>query len=131
MLVRCWILSWYFGGGVGGGLFMVLGQWLKLYVHSSVHLESMSIIVQQDATVCSFITFLQTILHVSDDNFIHHQEHTQNCNYNIWHWSNRTCYHPLTRRSRKCSCESSASKSRIITRIKRRKACDLTGGYKV
>ena len=23
-----------------------------------------------------------------------------NCNYNIWHWSNRTCYRPLTRRSR-------------------------------
>ena len=92
----------------GGGLFMVLGQWVKIYVHGSVHLESVSIIVQRDATVCTFIIFLQTTLHVSDDTLILHQEHTQNCNYNIWHWSNRTCYHPLTRRSRKCSCDSSA-----------------------
>ena len=37
----------------------------------------MSIIVQQDATIYSFIIFLQTALHVSDDILIHHQEHTQ------------------------------------------------------
>jgi hypothetical protein len=37
----------------------------------------MSIIVQQDATIYSFIIFLQTALHVSDDIHIHHQEHTQ------------------------------------------------------
>ena len=37
----------------------------------------MSITVQQDATIYSFIIFLQTALHVSDDIFIHHQEHTQ------------------------------------------------------
>jgi len=49
----------------------------------------MSIIVQRDATIYSFIIFLQAALHVSDDTLIHHQEHTQNCNYNIWHWSNR------------------------------------------
>ena len=36
-----------------------------------------SIIVQRDATVYSFIIFLQTALHVSDDTLIHHQEHTQ------------------------------------------------------
>ena len=42
-----------------------------------MHLESVSIIVQQDATVHSFIIFLQTALHVSDDTLIHHQEHTQ------------------------------------------------------
>ena len=37
----------------------------------------MSIIVQQDSTIYSFIIFLQTALHVSDDTLIHHQEHTQ------------------------------------------------------
>ena len=35
----------------------------------------MSIIVQQDATIYSFITFLQTALHVSGDNFTYHQKH--------------------------------------------------------
>jgi len=48
---------------------------IKFYVHGSVHRESMSIIVQQDATIHSFIIFLQTALHVSDDTLIHHQEH--------------------------------------------------------
>jgi len=47
------------------------------YVHGSVHRESMSIIVQQDATTYSFIIYLQTALYVSDDTLIHHQEHTQ------------------------------------------------------
>ena len=49
------------------------------YVHGSVHRESMSIIVQQDATIYSFffIIFLQTALHVSDVTLIHHQEHIQ------------------------------------------------------
>ena len=37
----------------------------------------MSIRVQQDATIYSFIIFLQTALHVSDNTLIHHQEHTQ------------------------------------------------------
>ena len=49
----------------------------KLYVHGSVHRESMSIIVQRDATIYSFIIFLQTALLVSDDTLINHQEHTQ------------------------------------------------------
>ena len=70
------------------------------YVHGSVHRESVSIIVQRDATIYSFIIFLQTSLHVSDDTLTHHQEHTQNRNCNIWHWSNRVCYCPLTWRSR-------------------------------
>ena len=47
------------------------------YVHGSMHRESMSIIVQRDATIYSFIIFLQTSLHVSDDTLIHHQEYTQ------------------------------------------------------
>ena len=37
----------------------------------------MSIIVQPDATIDSFIIFMQTALHVSDDTLIHHQEHIQ------------------------------------------------------
>ena len=47
------------------------------YVHGSVHRESMSIIVQRDATIYSFIIFLQRAPHVSDDTLIHHQEHTR------------------------------------------------------
>jgi len=42
-----------------------------------VHRESMSKIVQRDATIYSFIIFLQTALHVSGDTLIHHQEHIQ------------------------------------------------------
>ena len=42
-----------------------------------MHREAMSINVQQDATIYSFIIFLQKALHVSDATLIHHQEHTQ------------------------------------------------------
>jgi hypothetical protein len=45
-----------------------------LYVHGSMHRESVSIIVQQDATLYSFYS-LQTALHVSGDIFTHHKEH--------------------------------------------------------
>ena len=37
----------------------------------------MSIIVRRNATIYSFVIFLQTALHVSDDTLIHHQEHIQ------------------------------------------------------
>ena len=40
-------------------------------------LKKVSIIAQQDETIYSFVIFLQTALHVSDDTLIHHQEHTQ------------------------------------------------------
>ena len=46
----------------------------KFYVYGSVHRESMSIIAQQNATICSFIIFMQTALHVSGDTFTNHQE---------------------------------------------------------
>ena len=49
----------------------------EFYVSGFVHRESMSIIVQQDATIYSFILFLQIALRFSDDTLIHHQEHTQ------------------------------------------------------
>jgi len=45
------------------------------YVHGSVQRESMSIIVQQDATMYSLLYFLQTALHVSGDTFTHLLEH--------------------------------------------------------
>ena len=37
----------------------------------------MSIIVQQDVTIYSFIIFLQIALHVLDDTLIQRHEHTQ------------------------------------------------------
>ena len=49
---------------------------MQFYVYGSVHRESLSIIVQQDATICSFIIFLQTALHVLDDTLVRRQEHT-------------------------------------------------------
>ena len=50
---------------------------VAFYVHGSLHRDSVSIIVQRDATMYSFIMFLQTPLHVLDDTLIHCQEHTQ------------------------------------------------------
>jgi len=41
-----------------------------------VHRESVSIIVQQNSTIYSFIIFLKTALRVSGDTFTHYQEHT-------------------------------------------------------
>jgi hypothetical protein len=64
--------------GFRGGLHHSLLRTFVLYVRGCVHRESVSIIVQQDATTYSFIVFLQIALHVSDDTFIHHhQEHIQ------------------------------------------------------
>ena len=55
---------------------------LKHYSHEfnvpgSMHRESMSITVQQMRLYTVLLYFLQTALHVSDDNLIHHQEHIQ------------------------------------------------------
>ena len=69
------------------------------YVHGSVHRESLSLTVQHDATIYSFITFSADsstcfALYPHPSSGAH-----SNCNY-IWHWSNRVCYRPLTWRSR-------------------------------
>jgi hypothetical protein len=48
-------------------------RFILFYVDGSFHRESMSIIVQQDATLYSFYS-LQTAVHVSGDNFTYHQE---------------------------------------------------------
>ena len=60
----------------------------------------MSITVQQDATINSFFyisancsTCFGWYLDPSSGAHV-------NCNYNIWHWSNRICYLPMSWRSR-------------------------------
>ena len=56
----------------------LVNTWFKIRVIcNTLTLMSMSIIVQRDATIYSFIIFLQTALYVSDDTLIHYQEHTQ------------------------------------------------------
>jgi len=46
------------------------------YVHGSMHRESMSITVQQDATIYSLLYLCKLLaLHVSGGNSTHHQEH--------------------------------------------------------
>ena len=71
----------------------------QFYVHGSVHHESLSITVQQDATIYSFYyisagccTCFGWYTHPSSG------AHS-NCNYIIWHCLNRICYRPLTWRS--------------------------------
>jgi len=56
-------------------------------VHGSVHRESMSIIDQQDATVCSLLYFCKLLymFRVVTPPII---RSTCNFNYSIWHWSN-------------------------------------------
>jgi hypothetical protein len=68
------------------------------YVHGSVHHESMSIIVQQDATIYSLLYFCKLLymFRVGTSLII---RSTYNCNYSIWHWLNPLCYLPLSWRS--------------------------------
>jgi hypothetical protein len=65
------------------------------YVHGSVHRESMSIIVQQDANIYSLLYFCKLLymFRVVTPPII---RSTYNCDYSIWHWSNRLCYLPLS-----------------------------------
>ena len=68
---------------------------LLFYVHGPVHCELIPIIVQQDATIYSLLYFCK-LLHmfrVVPPPII---RSTFNCNYRIWHWSNRLCYLPLS-----------------------------------
>ena len=90
--------------------FPLLWIWLQKYVqgtlnyplffnvHGSVHRESMSINVQQYATIYSLLYFcklLYMFLVVTPPII----RSTYNCNCSIWHWSNRLCYLPLWCRS--------------------------------
>ena len=71
------------------------------YVHGSMHCESMSIIVQQDATIYSLVYFCKLLymFRVVTPPVI---RSTYNCNYSIWHWSNRLSYLPLSWSSWNC-----------------------------
>ena len=54
-------------------------------------------------SICSFIIFLQNSS-TCFGWYPHPSSGAQaNCNYNIWHRSNRICYHPLTWRSQNVS----------------------------
>jgi len=59
-----------------------------------VHRKSMSIIVQQDATMYSSLYFSKFLymFRVVTPPII---RSAYNCNHSIWHWSNRLCYLPL------------------------------------
>jgi hypothetical protein len=60
---------------------------LKFYVRGSVHRKSMSIIVQQDATMYVLLYFCKLLymFRLVTPPII---RSTYNCNYSIWHWSN-------------------------------------------
>ena len=62
-------------------------QIYAFYAHGSVHRESMSITVQQDATIYSllYLCKLLYMFRVVTPPII---RSTYNCNYSIWHWSN-------------------------------------------
>jgi len=61
--------------------------WHGFNIPGSVHRESMSIIVQQDATMYSLLYFcrLLCMFRVVTSPII---KSTYNCNYSIWQWSN-------------------------------------------
>ena len=64
------VLNWDCRGNDGEQI-----QGAEFYVHGSVHHESMSIIVQQDATIYSLLYFCKAALHVSGGTSTHHQKH--------------------------------------------------------
>jgi len=74
---------------------------LEYYVHGSVRRESMSIIVQQDATMYILLYFCK-LLYMFRVVTPPIMRSTYNCNYSIWHWSNRFCYLPLSWMSWNC-----------------------------
>ena len=77
--------------GNGGGIFQRTCLTFFCYVYGSVHRESMSIMVQQDATMYSLLYFCKLIymFRVVIPPII---RSIYKCNYSIWHWSNSLCY---------------------------------------
>jgi hypothetical protein len=61
------------------------------YVHGSVRRESISITVQQDATIYSLLYFCK-VLYMFRVTLPPIIRSTYKCNYSIWHWSNCICY---------------------------------------
>jgi len=55
-----------------------------------VHRESMSVTVQQDAIMYSLLYFCK-LLYMFRVVILPIIRSTYNCNYSIWHWSNRLC----------------------------------------
>ena len=56
---------------------LITKTFLSILYFKKPIINHVSIIVQQDATIYSFILFfLHRALHFSDDTLIHHQEHT-------------------------------------------------------
>jgi len=54
--------------------------------------QSMSIIVQQDATINSFLYFCRLLYMFRVIPLPIIRSTCKNCNYSIWHWSNRICH---------------------------------------
>ena len=75
-----------------------VGQLAKIYVHGPEHCESMSVIAQQNATIYSLLYF-RKLLHMFSVMPPPIIRSTCNCSYSIWHWSDGTCYLPLSWRS--------------------------------
>ena len=82
-------------------------RYTTLQLHHNIPVISqyeilMSVIVQQDATITVFYISANCskcfgcYLHPSSGAHV-------DCNYSIWHWSNRICYRSLSWRSRKNS----------------------------
>jgi hypothetical protein len=75
-------------------LIQICSQWVMIfffYVYGSMHRESMSITVQQDATMYSLLHFCKLLymFWVVTPPII---RSIYNCNYSTWHWSNfRKC----------------------------------------
>jgi len=64
-----------------------------LCVYGFVHRESMSILVQQDVTIYSSLYFCR-LLYTFRMIIPPLISSTCNCNYSVWHRSNRLCYFP-------------------------------------
>jgi len=62
--------------------------------YSVSNLTTTSIIVQQDATINSSLYFCKLLYYMFRVVTPPIIRSTYNCNYSIWHWSNRLCYLP-------------------------------------
>ena len=73
----------------------LISYFAAFHVHESAHRESVSVTVQKDATIYSLLYFCRLLymFRVVIRSII---RSTYNCNYSIWHWSNRLCYLPLS-----------------------------------
>jgi hypothetical protein len=73
-------------------------SWCSTSIHAVNTSSHMSIIVQQDVTIYSLLYFCK-LLYMFQMVIPPIIRSTYNCNYSIWHWSNRLSYLPLWWRS--------------------------------